>query len=108
MSVARSANAYLDQKSPWSLMRTDKAAAGTALWTCLSVIDCLKTALCPFLPFTSNRLHAMLGFDGDAEQLDWSWSPETLPVGQALGKPEPLFAKLDEAISERESERIGA
>ncbi len=108
MSVARSANAYLDQKSPWRVIRTDRAAAGSALWTCLAVIDCLKIALCPFLPFSSNKLHAMLGFDGDAEQLGWSWSPETLPVGQALGTPEPLFAKLDEAIAEQETEKIGA
>ena len=108
MSVARSANAYLDQQRPWSTIRTDRDAAGSALWTCLAVIDCLKVALCPFLPFSSNRLHAMLGFDGDAEQLGWSWSPDTLPVGQALGTPEPLFAKLDEAIVEQETERIGA
>ena len=72
------------------------------------MIDCLKIALCPFLPFSSNRLHAMLGFDGDAERLGWSWSPDMLPVGQALGTPEPLFAKLDEAIAEQETERIGA
>ncbi len=108
MSVARSANAYLDQQRPWSTIRTDRGAAGSALWTCMAVIDCLKVALCPFLPFSSNRLHAMLGFDGDAEHLGWSWSPDTLPVGQALGTPEPLFAKLDEAIAEQETERIGA
>jgi methionyl-tRNA synthetase len=108
MSVARSANAYLDRKSPWRAMRTDRDAAGSALWTCLAVIDCLKIALCPFLPFSSNKLHAMLGFDGDAEQLGWSWSPDVLPVGQALGTPEPLFVKLDEAIAEQETEKIGA
>ena len=108
MSVARSANAYLDRNSPWRAMRTDRDAAGSALWTCLAVIDCLKIALCPFLPFSSNKLHAMLGFDGDAEQLGWSWSPDMLPVGQALGTPEPLFVKLDEAIAEQETEKIGA
>ena len=50
----------------------------------------------------------MLGFDGEAEQRGWSWSAEMLPVGQALGTPEPLFAKLDEAIAEQETEKIGA
>ncbi len=107
MSLARAANAYLDQKEPWRAIRTDREAAGSALWTCLAVIDCLKVALYPFLPFSSDKLHAMLGFDGGVQQQGWSWSPDMTVGGRALRTPQPLFAKLDEAIAERETEKIG-
>lgn len=36
------------------------------------------------------------------------WAPSTLPAGQTLRKPKPLFAKLDEGIVEEERARLGS
>ncbi len=106
MALAQEANRYIDQKAPWTAIRTDREDAATTLWTCLSVINCLKVILYPFLPFSSERLHRLLGFDGSLRDVGWDWQPGALPVGQALATLEPLFVKLDEAVVEQELQRI--
>ena len=107
MGLARAANQYLDQKEPWRAMKNNRDDAATTLWTSLAVINCLKTALYPFLPFSSEKLHRMLGFSGSVQDQGWTWRPDFLRPAQELASPEPLFAKLDEAIIERETQRIG-
>jgi methionyl-tRNA synthetase len=108
MALARSANVYLDQKAPWKALKTDREDAATTLWVALSVINCLKTALDPYLPFSSEKLHKMLGFEGSAQEQGWRWERDMVRPGQALGEPEPLFVKLDDSIAQKETERIGA
>ena len=106
MGLAQAANRYLEQKAPWRAVRESPGAAATTLWTALATINCLKTALCPFLPFSSERLHGMLGFDGEAQSDGWTWRPDGIEPGRALGRPEHLFEKLDEALAEREAQRL--
>ena len=108
MGLAQSANKYLDRKAPWRAMKTDKADAATTLWVGLSVINCLKTVLYPFLPFSSEKLHRMLGRQGDLQASGWTWDRHDLKPGDVLETPEPLFAKLDEAVIERETAEIGS
>ena len=107
MALAQQANRYLDQKAPWHSVKTDPDDASTTLWTSISVINCLKTLMYPFLPFSSERLHKMLGLDGTVQQAGWAWEPESIKPGQRLAEPEPLFAKLDEALIEDEAQRVG-
>ena len=107
MSLAQATNRYLDKTAPWRSIKSDRTAAASALWVSLSVINCLKTALYPFIPFSSSKLHQMLGFQGDVQDAGWSWDPDALETGRQLGKPEPMFAKLDEEIIEEETQRIG-
>jgi len=69
------------------------------------VLSCLRTALYPFLPFSSQKLHEMLGFEGSVENDGWQLrSPEP---GQKLLPPQPLFSKLDDEIVEEETKRLG-
>jgi methionyl-tRNA synthetase len=107
MGLARAANQYLDQRAPWRAIRDNRNDAATTIWTSLTVINCLKTALYPFLPFSSEKLHRMLGFSGSVQDQGWAWRPDMLRPAQELASPEPLFAKLDDAIIERETQRIG-
>ena len=108
MGLAQAANRYLEQAAPWRAVREDRAKAGATLWTGLAIIDCLKTLLYPFIPFSSERLHAMLGFEGSVMDAGWAWDPAATTPGRRVGRAEPLFAKLDEAIAETEAQRIGA
>ena len=108
MGLAQAANRYLEQAAPWRSVREDRAKAGAALWTALAVIDCLKTLLYPFIPFSSERLHTMLGFEGSVRDAGWSWDPAATVPGRRIGRPEPLFTKLDEAVVESEAQRLGA
>jgi methionyl-tRNA synthetase len=105
MSLAQETNRYLDDKSPWKIIDEDRQASATALYVALSVLSCLKTALYPFLPFSSQKLHEYLGFEGDVQ--DDGWKPRPPSPGQKLLEPKPLFVKLEEKLVEEETERLG-
>jgi len=129
MALAREVNRYLDEKAPWFQIKKDRAAAARTVYTALRAIDSLKILYTPFLPFSSQALHEMLGYDGslfgrqyvetfeeetrshqalryDASELDGRWEPSQLPPGQPMRKPRPLFKKLDESIVEEELARM--
>ena len=105
MAVAHETNRYLEEKSPWKAIKEDRQATADSLYVALVVISHLKTMLYPFLPFSSQKLHKLLGFDGKIE--DYGWQPHTLLPGQRLLEPYPLFSKLDEKLVEEETARLG-
>jgi methionyl-tRNA synthetase len=104
MALAHEANRYLDEKSPWKVIKEDRQDAAASLYAALCVISCLRTALYPFLPFSSQKLHEYLGFKGSVEED--GWQPHPPPPGQKLLPPEPLFSKLDEGLIEEETGRL--
>ena len=118
MKLAQAANVYLDRKAPWKTIKTDRDATATTVFVILRVIDSLKTIFAPFLPFTSQKVHEYLGYDGQLfgeigtqefseanrshtalvyhpEKAAGVWQPSELPAGQKLRKPAPLFKKFD-------------
>ena len=131
MGLARDANKYLDDQAPWFEIKSDVDQAAKTVYTILRVIDNLKLLLAPFLPFSSERLHQILGYDGrlygdlriqsyqessrshDALTYDPStgagrWEPSQLPAGQKLRRPTPLFIKLEPEIVEQERAHMGS
>jgi methionyl-tRNA synthetase len=52
-------------------------------------------ALYPFLPFSSNQIHAFMGADGTLEASGWR-AARPAP-GTHLQPPDPLFKKIDVA-----------
>lgn len=131
MRLAALVNQYLAEEQPWQLVKTDRERAGTVLNVALQCVNQLKVMLTPFLPFSSQRLHEMLGFDdviapmpevrehtepegdrhrvltGDYEVRD-RWHREELPEGRALREPRPLYRKLDPRVVEEELARMEA
>jgi len=119
MALASRVNRYVSTEAPWTALERDSARAGTILYTALRCIDNLKLLFTPFLPHSSQTLHELLGHDGwiagplefrevvdedggthavlTGDYASWigRWEPSTLPAGQRLRKPVPLFAKLD-------------
>jgi methionyl-tRNA synthetase len=96
MAVAQEANRYLDRQAPWKQVKVDRARAGTVLYVTIQVLNGLKTLLCPYLPFSSQRLHEYLGFSGDVNAGVWELQP--VPAGRRLPVPAPLFSKLEPAV----------
>ncbi|HAE83218.1 MAG TPA: methionine--tRNA ligase [Ktedonobacter sp.] len=94
MGVARAANRYLDEQAPWKQIKVDREAAGTTLYVMLQVISGLRVMFCPYLPFSSQKLHHLLGFEGDVSA--GSWRSSEVPAGKTLPIPTPLFPKLEE------------
>lgn len=101
MAMAQEANAYLNETEPWKTAKADPIRTGTSLYVALCVINALKIALYPYLPFSSQQVHAYLGFSGAVADAGWrAVRPE---AGAALVKPEPLFKKIEVAESEGEA-----
>jgi len=90
----------------------------------------LKVLFSPFLPFTSQKLHHYLGYDGQLFGRQYTdnfkdavgthsallydpmgavgeWKASDLKPGQKFLKPEPLFTKLDKSIVQEERDRLG-
>ena len=103
--LVRAANRYLDQTAPWQAVKEDRQAAARSLYTALSVIAALRTALAPYLPFSCQQLHELLNGEGTIEELGWQM--HALRPGAPLQKPQPLFKKLDPSIVESEEARLG-
>jgi methionyl-tRNA synthetase len=123
-------NGYLD-RAPWfSVIKEDRQAAATTVYTALRAIDSLKILLAPFLPFSSETLHRTLGYTQpifgelrieefketdrsheallyDGSTATGSWAPSQLEPGRKFKEPSPLFKKLDEEIVEQERKRLG-
>jgi methionyl-tRNA synthetase len=133
MRLAALGNQYVAEQAPWTLLDSERERAATVLYVALRTVDNLKTQLTPFLPFSAQRLHEFLGYDGyiagplrfetideddgkqhvvltgDYESWTGSWEPSALPPGQQLRQPVPLFAKLDpEKVVEGELARMEA
>ncbi len=106
MSLAKEANRYLDEQAPWKTIKENRQASAKSVYTALSALSALKTVFYPFLPFSSRKLHSFLGFGGSVEGAGWKF--QSLPPGQELRQPQPLFAKLDDSIITQETDRIGS
>ena len=95
------------------------------------MIDNLNTLFAPFLPFSAQKVHEYLGYDGaifgaqrietydedsraheglvyDATGAVGRWEKRKLQPGQALREPAALFAKLEPEIVEQERSLLGA
>jgi methionyl-tRNA synthetase len=105
MAIAQEANRYLDDKSPWKVIKEDRQVAADSLYVVLCVISHLRTMLYPFLPFSSQKLHEFLGFKGRVE--DYGWQSTVPKPGQKLLPADPLFSKLDEELVAEETSRLG-
>mgnify|MGYP001158553665 FL=1 len=108
MSLAREVNRYLDEKAPWTAIKSDIDSASTTLNISVNIINCLKTVLHPYLPFSTQALQAMLGLAGEVEKNDWSWNPQEVPDDHKLGEVKRLFDKLEDSIAEAELSRLSS
>lgn len=107
MSLAQLTNRYLDDKAPWAEVKIDKESAGTTLYTAINIINCLKVLFHPYLPFSTSKLHNMLGNTSQKEQIKWEWNSDDLQPGTRLGAVERLFTKLDDSVVDEEETILG-
>ena len=107
--LAQEANRYLDTKAPWKSIKEDRDQAGASLTVAMQAINCLKTILYPFMPFSSQKVHEFLGFDGPIEEGAWDFDTIVggIMAGANLRQPSPLYTKLDPELIEEEVQKLG-
>ncbi len=131
LRLANEVNRYLNQREPWSLLKipSSEPEAKAVIYAALSAINNLKLMMSPFLPFSCQQLHQMLGYQdflqgearmetvtqgtrswqiitGDYRAAKFRWKPCLLPKGIPLASPKPLFQKLESSIIQEELDRL--
>ncbi|MFX0202177.1 MAG: class I tRNA ligase family protein, partial [Candidatus Hodarchaeota archaeon] len=104
IQLARFGNQYFDQKAPWNLIKKDKATCGSAIHIALRLSKALSIIMAPFLPFSSQKLWHMLGYDSNVHKQKWEEALEDIPEGQKLRISKPLFDKIEEVVIQPEDE----
>ncbi|MQF85966.1 MAG: methionine--tRNA ligase [SAR202 cluster bacterium] len=105
MSLSREANRYLDQRAPWKQIKEDSLSAATTLYTAAYALMTLRVVMYPFVPFSAQKLHELLGQFGEIQ--DIGWVIEDIIPGTNIPKPEPLFIKLDDSVIEEMVSKLG-
>jgi methionyl-tRNA synthetase len=105
MNLARIGNKYLADTEPWKLAKTDMERTATVLHLALQIAANLAIAFEPFLPFSSEKLRAMLQLDKT-----FGWEDlgriDMLQEGQALGEVSLLFEKIEDAAIQGQLDRL--
>ncbi|HEV7207844.1 MAG TPA: methionine--tRNA ligase [Mycobacteriales bacterium] len=131
MRVIGEANKYLSDQAPWKLREAEPDRYASILHVALQLVRDGATLLTPFLPSSSNAVHAMLGGTGewspmprleDVEDLDGGpsypvvrgdyaagqaiWDRTPIAPGTPIAAPTPLFTKLDASVIDEELARL--
>ena len=100
MNLARLGNKYLADTEPWKLAKTDMSRTASILNISLQICANCAIAFEPFLPFSAEKLRAMLNLP--ASNWESLGGIDLLAVGHQLGKAELLFEKIeDDAIKKQ-------
>jgi methionyl-tRNA synthetase len=131
MRTVAEVNKYVSDSAPWALKGDDQRdRLATILHvTAQAVADC-NLLLAPFLPHSANAVDRVLGGDGqvapmpeirEVDDLDGGpaypiimgeyshappWRRAPVVVGTPIGKPQPVFRKLDPSVVEEELARL--
>src|SRR5699024_9227048 len=133
MHLVAETNKYLSDTAPWKL-KEDRDRQGAVLFTAAQAISDLNTMHSPLLPHSSQparetfrdsgpsppqpSIDEVTDLDdptfeypiitGDYASMKGTWARRDLTPGTTVGKPSPVFTKLDESIVEEELERLRA
>lgn len=133
MRAVSEVNAYISRTQPFKLKGEDeRERLATILHTLAQCVSDLNTILAPFLPHAANRVHRVMGGEGEFVPMprvdvvsdldngreypvirgDYSamppWRSRPVTVGTPVGKPTPVFTKLDESVVADELARAEA
>ena len=94
------ADKYLVERAPWTLARSQDAAAriqlAETLYTAAEILRVAAVLLAPAVPSSATTLWRQLGMSSDLEQMRWdelAWGG--LDPGRRIGEIQPLFPRVD-------------
>ena len=96
MNLARLGNKYLADEEPWKQIKENPERVKTTMYVAMQIAAGLAVLCEPFLPFTSVKLKSILnipaGIPWNIEEI----ASSLIESGTLLGKPELLFAKIED------------
>ncbi len=107
LEIARLGNKYLNDRQPWSLLKTSPGESKGVLWVAAAILKMIAHLLAPFTPEAAERLWRMLGQEGSVHEAIWDEELNRDPKpGTRIGSVEPLFTKLPPDFLDRIDEII--
>jgi methionyl-tRNA synthetase len=131
MRVVGEVNKYVTAQEPYKLQdHADRERLATILHVTMQAVTDCNTMLAPFLPHAANRVHRQLGGEGEfvpmprieeVDDLDGGpgypiiagdysgtprWGRHPIVPGTSVGKPQPIFTKLDASVVDDELRRL--
>ncbi|MCA9604549.1 MAG: methionine--tRNA ligase, partial [Myxococcales bacterium] len=114
MALGRMGNKYFNDGEPWATRKSAPARCDATIHVSLQICAALSILAEPFIPFTAAKLRATLGLDGvrpstpgGAGALGWDDAGRPLlEAGRALGTPEILVTKVEDAAIEAQRELL--
>lgn len=99
MRAVYACNQYVDEQAPWTLKKTDPERMKVVLQTLFKAIRDLAIAIQPVVPDKASGLLDQLGVASDERSYasldDNSWFHRLATSGFTLGKPTPIFPRLE-------------
>ena len=110
LKIAESANRFAHDKEPWKHL-DDTKRVHTDVSVLLHTIHNLALLVQPFLPKTSEAIQGFFGTDvirseSGASHATPAWQYRTLPQSFVLQGVKPLFAKIEDAAMQAQSEKL--
>ena len=104
MSLARIGNKYLAETEPWKLKKIDEKRTQTIMNIALQLAASLSVLSKPFLPFSAEKLAAMLNIS----EISWDQAEEQLlSANHQIEKPSLLFGRIDDVQIEAQLDKLG-
>ncbi len=97
MSLARRANKYIDETTPWALAKDEalKERLATVMYELIEAIRFIGILIAPFMPETSEKILNQI--NTDLRGFDTLVAFGGYAAGSKVGAAEPLFARIDSA-----------
>jgi methionyl-tRNA synthetase len=97
LSISSLGNQYIQSNKPWDLLKgsdSDRSRAGSVTSLAVNVSFLLSVLISPFMPTVSKSIRTQLAASDDELVIDGHFT-QFLPDGHHIGKPEPLFKKIE-------------
>jgi len=89
-------NKYLQDKQPWTAIKTDQASASNTIANCLELAKLLAVLYYPFTPTACEKIWAILGEKNKLIDVGISGAYSGIEEGRVITKQGILFEKLEE------------
>ncbi|KAJ6634290.1 Methionine--tRNA ligase, cytoplasmic [Pseudolycoriella hygida] len=98
LSISRHGNQYMQTQQSWVLLKgtdDDKARAASVIALTCNLVCLLATLLFPFMPQTSRTIFKQLNTGERNIDAEKPFMVQYFETGHTIGKPSPLFAKIE-------------
>jgi methionyl-tRNA synthetase len=116
MEFSSFGNQLLQANEPWKAFKTNPIQTATVLNVALQIVAALGVAMRPFMPFTSDKIRAMLRQDAlMMHSAAWAAMRESLAAerpllvdGHQIGEPLHLFTRITDEVIEAQIAKLEA